>query len=282
MPQTPFILVLTIALLVGCTSHSSNGLKENNQEISAQDAQTEYIPSDIKSGSVKESEVPIEDKDTTDKHFTYPKMPENLQRARVTYVTDGDTFKIELKGHAGEVIRDTVRPIGINTPETVDPNKLTECFGPEASEKAKTLLESNFVFLESDPSQGNRGYFDRLLRYVWLENGKMFNIEMIIGGYSPEFTYNDPYFYRNTFVDAERQAKLYGRGLWTACGYGTGAEIEANISQDSSCDSAYPDFCIKPPPPDLDCKDIPEKAFTVLPPDPHRFDGNQDGIGCVG
>ena len=44
--------------------------------------------------------------------------------------------------------------------------------------------------------------------------------------------------------------------------------------------TSYPDFCIPSPPPDLDCKDIPQKRFTVLQPDPHRFDGDKDGIGC--
>lgn len=48
----------------------------------------------------------------------------------------------------------------------------------------------------------------------------------------------------------------------------------------SGCDPSYPDFCIPPPPPDLDCGDIAQKTFTVLPPDPHRFDGDHDGIGC--
>ena len=47
-----------------------------------------------------------------------------------------------------------------------------------------------------------------------------------------------------------------------------------------NCDPSYPDVCIAPPPPDLDCKDIPYRRFRVLPPDPHRFDGDHDGIGC--
>ena len=47
-----------------------------------------------------------------------------------------------------------------------------------------------------------------------------------------------------------------------------------------NCDPAYPDVCIPPPPPDLDCKDIPYRNFRVLPPDPHRFDRDRDGIGC--
>lgn len=49
-----------------------------------------------------------------------------------------------------------------------------------------------------------------------------------------------------------------------------------------NCSAAYPDFCIPAPPPDLDCDDIPQKEFTVLQPDPHKFDREQDGIGCEG
>ncbi len=46
------------------------------------------------------------------------------------------------------------------------------------------------------------------------------------------------------------------------------------------CDPSYPDFCIKPPPPDLNCANITEKNFKVVPPDPHKFDADKDGIGC--
>ena len=48
----------------------------------------------------------------------------------------------------------------------------------------------------------------------------------------------------------------------------------------TECDPAYPTVCIPSPPPDLDCKDITFRRFTVLPPDPHRFDGDHDGVGC--
>lgn len=48
----------------------------------------------------------------------------------------------------------------------------------------------------------------------------------------------------------------------------------------TNCDPSYPTVCIPPPPPDLDCKDIPHRRFQVLPPDPHNFDGNSDGVGC--
>jgi hypothetical protein len=48
----------------------------------------------------------------------------------------------------------------------------------------------------------------------------------------------------------------------------------------ANCDPSYPDFCIEPPPPILDCGEIVFINFTVLPPDPHGFDGDKDGIGC--
>jgi hypothetical protein len=51
-------------------------------------------------------------------------------------------------------------------------------------------------------------------------------------------------------------------------------------SSTGRCDPAYPTVCIPPPPPDLDCADIPYRRFRVLPPDPHHFDGDGDGIGC--
>ena len=46
------------------------------------------------------------------------------------------------------------------------------------------------------------------------------------------------------------------------------------------CDPSYPGVCMPPPPPDLDCKDVPYRRFQVLPPDPHNFDRDGDGIGC--
>ena len=48
-----------------------------------------------------------------------------------------------------------------------------------------------------------------------------------------------------------------------------------------NCDPSYPDVCIPPTPPDLNCGDIAYRRFTVLPADPHGFDGNNNnGIGC--
>ena len=60
----------------------------------------------------------------------------------------------------------------------------------------------------------------------------------------------------------------------------TSTTTTTTTTKPPNCDPSYPDFCIPPPPPDLNCPDIPQKNFKVLPPDPHRFDGDKDGVGC--
>ena len=55
--------------------------------------------------------------------------------------------------------------------------------------------------------------------------------------------------------------------------------IDATIVN-GNCDPSYPDTCISSPPPDLDCGEISDKHFKVVPPDPHGFDRDGDGIGC--
>jgi uncharacterized protein DUF1524 len=70
--------------------------------------------------------------------------------------------------------------------------------------------------------------------------------------------------------------------LATAAGQGLGGFATPQASTAGNCDPAYPSVCIPPPPPDLDCADITFRRFTVLPPDPHHFDGDGDGIGCEG
>ena len=80
----------------------------------------------------------------------------------VESVVDGDTIKVSMNGKV-----ETLRLIGIDTPETKDPRKPVQCFGAEASRKATELLAGQKVRLEADASQGERDKYGRLLRYVW-------------------------------------------------------------------------------------------------------------------
>ncbi len=210
----------------------------------------------------------------------YPPMPRGLEAGQVVSVVDGDTVDVEVDGE-----RLRLRLIGLNTPESVDPRRPVQCFGREASAQAKALLAGQSVRLESDPSQSEQDRYGRLLRYLWLADGRLFNLEMIHQGYAHEYTYSVPYKYQSAFREAEAAAHAAERGFWSAdtCAGDTARPAgPPPTATPSNCDPAYPDVCIPSPPPDLDCGDIPDRAFRVLPPDPHRFDGGGDGIGCEG
>jgi len=127
---------------------------------------------------------------------------------KVLRVIDGDMIEAEDLGK--------VRLIGIDTPETVDPRKPVQCFGKEASGKAKEMLLGKKVHLESDPTQGDKDKYNRALRYVFLEDGTNFNKWMIENGYAHEYTYNIPYKYQREFKDAEKSARDNNRGLWAS------------------------------------------------------------------
>ena len=127
----------------------------------------------------------------------------------VVRVIDGDTIVVHVDG-----VDEKIRLIGVNTPETVDPRKTVECFGKEASSFTKKLLENKFVRLEVDSSQDNRDKYKRLLRYVFLEDGTLFNKELIAAGYAYEYTYKIPYIHQAEFKSAQRDAEENKRGLW--------------------------------------------------------------------
>lgn len=127
----------------------------------------------------------------------------------VTKVTDGDTLHVMIEGND-----EVVRLLGINTPETVDPRRPVECFGKEASTRLKELAKGKIVKLEYDDSQSLRDTYNRLLAYVYLEDGQMLNRKMIAEGYAYEYTYMVPYRYQSEFRDLQRLAQSAKRGLW--------------------------------------------------------------------
>lgn len=127
----------------------------------------------------------------------------------VTKVVDGDTIHVLLDGKD-----ETVRIIGINTPETVDPRREVECFGREASAKSKELLEGRFVELTADPTQDDRDKYGRLLRYVHLEDGTDIGLTLIENGFAFEYTYKVPYANQALYQDAQTRARAAKTGLW--------------------------------------------------------------------
>lgn len=170
----------------------------NNAPIKTEEVKTNEMPSVVTEQSPAEPITPI------------PKQEEPQKTLySVVKVVDGDTLAVEIDGK-----QEVLRLIGINTPETVDPRKPVECFGKEASNKAKEILTGKKVSLESDPTQGELDKYNRLLRYVYLEDGTNFNKMMIEEGYAYEHTYNTPYKYQSDFKDAQKKAESEKKGLW--------------------------------------------------------------------
>lgn len=126
----------------------------------------------------------------------------------VVKVIDGDTITIKIDGK-----NETVRLIGIDTPETSDPRTGVQCFGKEATAKLKSVIGKR-VSIEKDVGEGERDKYGRLLAYIYNEEGTLLNKYLVAQGYAYEYTYDDPYKYQKEFKAAEVDAKTHKRGLW--------------------------------------------------------------------
>jgi endonuclease YncB( thermonuclease family) len=266
-----------------------------------------------------------------------------LQEGRVVAVTDGDTIRVLLQGQEYPV-----RYIGIDTPETGQPNAAA------ARDQNAALVSGKTVRLEKDVSDTDR--YGRLLRYVWVDD-IMVNAELVRQGYAQAATFPPDVKYQKKFSALQKEAQTAGRGLWQRAatapkvanlrgGPGTnyqivggvkagdalsivarnakgdwyqlanGAWIAASLAANApaglpvaaviptppptrpapiptappavrapqavpvqQCDPCYPDVCIPPVSYDLDCPEVPFCQFRVTC-DPHRFDGDHDGVGC--
>jgi len=131
---------------------------------------------------------------------------EQFETAIVERVVDGDTIVLD----TGE----TVRYIGIDTPETVDPRREVQCFGKEASEKNKELVLGKKVRLEKDVSDTDR--YGRILRYVYISD-VLINEQLVREGFALSSSYPPDVKYQERFDMAEREARENNRGLWGEC-----------------------------------------------------------------
>jgi len=129
----------------------------------------------------------------------------------VTEFVDGDTIKVNMNGSV-----ETLRFIGVDTPETHDPRKAVQCFGLAAASFTKQLIGNNSVRLMADPTNTNRDRYNRLLRYIYLPNGTLINAEIIKQGYGFAYT-AFPFEKIDEFKALEKQAREHSLGLWGNC-----------------------------------------------------------------
>lgn len=189
--------------------------------------------------------------------------------AKVERIVDGDTIYIQ-----GYKVRLSLT----NTPE------IGEVGFFEASEFTKKLCPiGSTVVIDQDDLQPYDAY-GRLLGKVYCD-GKLLNSELLYNVHANILT---PYCSTSEF-SGESWAKKYGCEMKSP-------EIKQQVpkvsqpsttptpaptpTKENKCDPSYPDVCVPPYPPDLNCGEISYRNFRVLPPDPHGLDGDKDGIGC--
>lgn len=138
----------------------------------------------------------------------------------VTRDIDGDTIDVQMGAQ-----RETVRFLGVDTPETHDPRKPVQCFGLAATAHTKQLVEGKNVRLEPDPEDSDRDKYGRILRYVYLPDGTLLNAELIKDGYGFAYTVF-PITKLDDFRALEADARAHNRGLWAGCNVDSSQQIE--------------------------------------------------------
>jgi micrococcal nuclease len=129
---------------------------------------------------------------------------------RVVRAVDGDTLEVALDDGDTE----TVRLIGVDTPETVKPDTPVQCFGPRASAFEHHTVEGRRVRLLTGVEP--RDFYGRLLAYAWVE-GRFLEPELLRRGLARTLTFQPNDRFAHRFEDLERKAAERGKGLWSAC-----------------------------------------------------------------
>lgn len=149
-----------------------------------------------------------------------------VYKAKVDRVIDGDTMVVSFVFDDGsKYLKERVRFLGVDTPETVHPKKPVQYYGKEASDFTKKSLDGKTVWLQTDVNPKDR--YDRMLAYVWLKEPKakdledekavrkyMYNARLLLDGYGQLMTIQPNSRYADMFVHFQREAREANKGLW--------------------------------------------------------------------
>ncbi len=128
-------------------------------------------------------------------------------------VVDGDTIVVRVGHHT-----ERLRLIGLDTPESVDPSRPVQCFGPEASDRLRELLpDGTALHIERDVEARDR--YGRLLGYVFRASDGLFvNAALLAEGYGDLLLIAPNTTRAQELEAAATSAGTANRGLWSACG----------------------------------------------------------------
>ncbi|MBD0261847.1 MAG: thermonuclease family protein [Tolypothrix sp. Co-bin9] len=201
----------------------------------------------------------------------------NLLAMTVVSVGDGDTLRA--RNQQGQAV--TIRLVCIDAPELKQ-----QPWGRQSAARLKQLLP---VGQSIKVRQVDRDKYKRVVAEVYVGD-RSINLNMVQEGQAVVYRQylKGCTTSKNQFIKAEATAKQQKLGFWNQPkplmpwdfrqGKGTTESVVSQPQQ--QCDPSYPDFCLPPNSPDLDCKDIPYRRFRVNQPDPHKFDRDRNGIGC--
>ena len=130
---------------------------------------------------------------------------------RVVQVLDGDTIVVRRAGGSDE----TIRLLGVDTPETHHPRKPVQCYGPEAAAHTASRLFGQVVRLEDDVERHD--IYGRRLAYVYLD-GHNYERELLQQGYARLLVIEPNHAHARAMLDDELNARTHRVGLWAACG----------------------------------------------------------------
>jgi micrococcal nuclease len=201
-----------------------------------------------------------------------------LPKMSVVSVGDGDTLRV--RNQQGQAI--TIRLGCVDAPELKQ-----NPWGQQSKTRLQQLLP---VGQSVQVRSIERDKYKRLVAEVFVNNRSV-NLMMVQEGQAAVYR---QYLQgcastKDQFLQTEANAKQQKLGFWNQSqplmpwDFRRGkksTQPATNQTQVQQCHRSYPDFCIPPNSPDLNCRDIPYRRFRVIPPDPHGFDRDRDGIGC--
>ncbi|BDI20691.1 hypothetical protein ANSO36C_64930 (plasmid) [Nostoc cf. commune SO-36] len=210
--------------------------------------------------------------------MSLPVFANNLT-ATVVSVGDGDTIRVRTGNKTV-----TVRLVCIDAPEMKQ-----NPWGQQSSARLKQLLPVGQA-ITLRPVETDK--YKRLVAEIYVGN-RSINVNMVQEGQAVvyrQYLKGCPQS-KDSLLQAENYAKQQRLAFWSQANpvmpwdfrHRTAQRATSQAiqpQQQNNCDPAYPDFCIPKNSPDLNCRDVTQRRFRVLPPDPHGFDRDGDGIGC--
>jgi len=263
------LAVIIVIIVFGDSSDKSGEVSEKNNaesevQIEVQQQDQENVRDNTQEQvSAIQGDRQQENQETKPEPETQPETKTYL----VTRAVDGDTIEIE----GGQ----RIRYIGINAPESVYPAKEIECYGREAANKNKELVEGKRVKLKKDISETDK--YGRLLRYVWVDD-IFVNDYLVRQGYAYAATIPPDVKYSSQFIQAQQEARENSRGLWAECQEEVEEPTSESTSEDIICSSNVyncSDFSTH-----AEAQNVYEYCLEKVGKDVHRLDGDDDGSAC--